>query len=345
MSTVASPRRRRPRIDFEAFQRMTDLADYFVPFTIRAVCELGIGDLLADGPKTVEQLAASTDTHAPSLYRALRALAAKGVLAETSERTFELTAMGALLRADHPLSLRDTYLPMPEDVAAWLELGHSLRTGEPAFDHVHGAHLWDYLAAHPDVSERFDRGMEAMTRPELLAVSAAYAWAELGTVVDVGGGNGSFLAGLLARQRALRGVVFDLPHVVAGAQEVLHHAGVEDRCEIVSGSFFDAVPAGADAYLLKRIVYGWDDRGARALLAKVREAMAPESRILVIEPVDRPGNDDQMARILDLLMLVVDGGRARTARELGELFAGAGLELTRVIDTMAFPIVEGRVAA
>jgi hypothetical protein len=252
--------------------------------------------------------------------------------------------MAELLRSDHPLSLHDTYQPMPEDVAAWQELGYSLRTGEPAFDYVHGQHLWDYLAEHPSLSRRFDRGMQAMTRAELLAVSAAYDWSALDTVVDVGGGNGAFLGGLLARHRGLRGVLFDLPHVVGGAAEVLEAAGAAARCEIVSGSFFDAVPSGADAYLLKRIVYGWDDEGALALLHTVRAAMAPTSRILVIEPVDKPGSQDQMARILDLLMLVVDGGRARTVDELEALFERAGLELLRVLDTMGFPIVEGRAA-
>jgi hypothetical protein len=339
---ATAPRRRRPRVDFAAFQELTALAAYFIPFTIRTVCEMGIGDLLADGPLGIQEIARRTDTHAPSMYRALRALASRGVLEEREDRTFALTAMGDLLRSDHPLSLRDTYCQMPEDVAAWQHLGHSLRTGEPAFDHVHGAHLWDYLAEHPEVSERFDRGMQAMTRPELLAVSSSFAWEGLSTVVDVGGGNGAFLAGLLRRHRQLQGTLFDLPHVVDRADEVLLAAGVADRCEVVAGSFFGEVPAGADAYLLKRIVYGWDDDGALALLRQVRAAMSRDSRILVIEPIDRPGNEDQMARILDLLMLVVDGGRARSPHDLAELFTVAGLELTEVLDTMAFPIVVGR---
>lgn len=337
--------RRRPRLDFQAFEQLTDLADYFIPFTIRTICELGIADLLADGPLEVETIARRTGTHERSLYRALRALAAKGVLDEVSERKFALTTMGELLRSDHPLSLRDTYREMPEYVLAWLELGHSLRTGEPAFDHVHGACVWDYLAAHPDVSDRFDRLMQAMTRPELLAVLAAYPWGSLQTLVDVGGGNGAFLAGLLSRNRRLKGILLDLPHVVARAAPILQQARVHDRCEVVAGSFFDAVPAGADTYLLKRTVYALDDRGARAVLERVAEAMSVDSRILVIEPLDRPGNGGYArARILDLLMLVMDGGCVRSEQELADLFADSGLELLRVIETMAFPIVEGRLA-
>lgn len=339
---ASAVRSRRPRIDLRAFQRLTELADYFVPFTIRAVCELGIADLLAGGPSHVDDLAARSGAHAPSLYRALRALASKEIFTEVRERTFALTPLAELLREDHPLSLRDAYLLMPADVAAWARMDHTLRTGEPAFDHVHGEHLWDYLAARPDDGARFDRGMQAMTRGELRAIAAAYDWGSLGTVVDVGGGNGAFLAALLARHPALRGKLFDLPHAVANAAPLLAEAGAAERCEIVTGSFFDAIPAGADAYVLKRIVYGWDDEHAVALLRAVRDAMGPDSRILVLEPVAGMADGDDFGTILDVVMLVVDGGRARSAGELAQLFARAGLELVGVRPTMVFPIVEGR---
>ena len=341
-----TPRRTRPRIDLRSFVRLTELADYFIPFTIRAVAELGVADHLAGGPRTVEDLAEATGTHAPSLRRALRALACKGVFTEQEDGRFGLTPMAELLRGDHPLSLRDAYHLMPDDVVAWARLDHSLRTGEPAFDHVHGRSLWDWLADHPADSVRFDRGMAAMTRPELRAVSMAYDWSGLGRVVDVGGGNGTFLAGLLTRHPEMAGVVFDLPHVVAAAGEVLSGAGVGDRCEVVPGSFFDAeaIPAGADAYVLKRIVYGWDDDGAERLLRCVAQAMGPESRILLLEPVAQAADadGDGFGAILDVVMLAVDGGRARTTEELEALFARAGLELTRVVPTMMFPVVEGR---
>jgi hypothetical protein len=335
--------RRRPRIDFGAFARLTELADYFVPFAIRAVCELGIPDRLADGPRTVEDLAAATDAHAPSLHRVLRVLAGKGVFVEGEGGTFALGALGELLGSDHPLSLRDAYLPMPADAVAWAHLVHSLRTGEPAFEHVHGQGLWEYLADRPEESARFDRGMQAMTRVELRALMAAYDWGALGKIADVGGGNGAFLAGLLERQPALRGVLFDLPHVVAGAPAVLAEAGVADRCEIVAGSFFDRATPGAGAYVLKRIVYAWDDERARALLRAVRDAMAADSRILVVEPVAGVAQS-AFADVLDVVMLAVDGGRVRTPDELGRLFGEAGLELTAVVPTMLFPIVEGRPA-
>jgi hypothetical protein len=334
--------RTRPRIDLGSFIRLTELADYFVPFTIRAICQLGVADHLADGPLSVEVLARRTQTDPPSLLRALRALACKGIFTECEPETFDLTSLAELLREDHPLSLRDAYHLMPADVLAWANLGYSLRTGEPAFDRVHGQSLWSYLATHPEDSARFDRGMQAMTRPELRAVSAAYDWARLGRIVDVGGGNGAFLAGLLAHHRSLRGVLFDLPHVVAGSQAVLEAAGVAERCEVIAGSFFETVPPDADAYVLKRILYGWNDDGALTLLRAVRMAMGSGSRVLLLEPLVQTGDMDGFASILDLVMLVVDGGRARGVAELTELFDLAGLRLTRVIPTMMFPIVEGQ---
>ncbi|MGP0052649.1 MAG: methyltransferase [Solirubrobacteraceae bacterium] len=336
--------RTRPRLDLRAFIRLTELADYFIPFTIRAVAELGVADLLADGPRTVEELAADTGTHAPSLRRALRALACKGVFAELQDGRFALTPTAELLRSDHPLSLRDAYHLMPSDVAAWAHLDHSVRTGEPAFDHVHGRSLWSWLAEHPADGERFDRGMQSMTRLELRGLTGAYDWSGMSLLVDVGGGNGALLAGLLAQHPGLRGRLFDLPHVVAAAGPVLAGAGVADRCEVHPGSFFDAVPPGGDAYLLKRILYGWNDEGARRILRSVRAAMGRQARMLVIEPVAGVADPSGFSATLDLVMLAVDGGRARTVEELSALLCTEGLRLTRTVPTMMFPIVEARPA-
>jgi hypothetical protein len=183
-----------------------------------------------------------------------------------------------------------------------------------------------------------------MTRAELRALTAAYDWGSLGTVVDVGGGNGAFLAGLLARHPALRGVLFDLPHAVREAPRILEAAGVAERCEVVPGSFFDAIPRTGGAYVLKRIVYGWDDERALALLRAVRAAMDPGSVVLVLEPVAGDAEGDGFGAILDVVMLVVDGGRSRSVQELRALFAAADLELTCVQPTMTFPIVAGRPA-
>ena len=172
--------------------------------------------------------------------------------------------------------------------------------------------------------------------------SCAYDWSGIGSVADVGGGNGAFLAGLLARNKTMRGVLADLPGVVAGAAETFRKAEVADRCETIDCNFFEAVPGGADAYVLKRILYGWKDEQAALILRTVRRAMRSESRLLVIEPiVDMPGNADMSSRY-DLLMLAMMGSRARTREEIDKLFSEAGLKLTNVIPTLIFPIVEGR---
>lgn len=330
----------RKRVDFDAFRRLTELADYFVPFMIRAVCELGIADELARGPRTVDDLAAATRTDGPSLRRVLRVLVRKGVLTESADG-YELTSVGDLLRSDHPLSLRDAYLVMPADALAWTDLAYSLRTGLPAFERVHGETLWEYLGRRPEESLRFDRGMQAMNRSELRAVSSAYDWSAFQTVVDVGGGNGAFLAGLLSKRPALRGVLIDLPHVVAHARSVLVDAGVAERCEVVAGSFFEEVPRGGDAYVLKRILYAWNDEAALRLVRSVRAAMHRDSRMLVVEPVVGVAGSE-FGEILDVVMLAIDGGRARSEDELEALFSQAGLELTRVVPTMTYPIVEAR---
>jgi SAM-dependent methyltransferase len=328
------------RVDLTAAARLIELADYIVPFTVRAVCGLGIADLLIGGPLPVAELAARTGTEPPALARALRALASKAIFTETAPGVFGLTPLAQPLRSDHPLSLRDAYPLLAADIDAWGHLDHCVRTGEASFDVVHGTDYWTWMGAHPGDSAAFDASQQAASRLELRTVLPAYDWGALRTVVDVGGGSGAFLAGILARFPALRGTVFDLPHVVAGAPAVLAAAGVADRCAVVAGSFFDGVPAGADAYLLKRVLYGWDDQHALVLLGRVRDALPPGGRVLVLEPVLRPGNDDDVGKLYDLLLLTMSGTGARTGRELEGLLGRVGLRITAVVPTLMFPLVE-----
>jgi hypothetical protein len=330
------------RLDVQSVARLTEMADYVVPFTLRAVCDLRVADHLAAGPLPVGELAALTGTHAPTLERALRALACRGVFTEVCPGVFGLTDLAEPLRSDHPLSLREAYPLLAPEVAAWGRLDHTLRTGEAAFDVAHGTDFWSYLEARPDDSARFDASQEAVTRRELRSALAAYDWGSVSTVVDVGGGNGAFLAGILAAHPGLRGELLDQPHVVAPAARVLAEAGVDDRCGVHGGSFFDRVPTGGDVYLLKRILYGWDDERALELLRTVRAAMAPGSLLLLMEPVVEPGNDFSWGKLYDLLLVAMGGGGARTRAQLDSLFARAGLEPVRVIPTRMLPILEAR---
>ena len=211
---------------------------------VHVAASLGIADLLADGPRANDELAAETDTHAPSLYRLLRALAAIGVLHEDEDRRFSLTPQGELLRSDVPGSLHGwaAFVGRPYIREAWSALEHSIRTGENAFQHVHGTDVWSYRAERPEESAIFDSAMQSLTGGANRALIDAYDFGRFGTIVDVGGGNGALLAALLAEYPALRGVVFDQDHVVANAEAVLADAGVADRCELVGGKLLRGSP-------------------------------------------------------------------------------------------------------
>jgi hypothetical protein len=269
-------------------------------------------------------------------------LACKDIFTETEPGTFALTPMAEFLRSDHPFSLKDAYPLIQADIEAWAHLDYSVRTGKSAFEHVHGCDYWQYMQQHPEQAARFDRAQQAQTRLELKVFLRAYDWGALRTLVDVGGGNGAFLGGVLARHSEMHGILFDQPQVIAGATEVLRNLGVLQRCEIVGGDFFHAVPANADCYLLKRVLYGWHEEEAATLLNAVRSAMRPDSRLLVIEPVNEPHGESDISSRFDLAMLVMKGSGARTLDEISELCGKFGLRRTARTQTLMFPLIEFR---
>lgn len=325
----------------DAIFRVQELADYIVPFAIRVACDLKVADLLVGGPCCVDELAKLTNSHAESLYRMLRALACKEIFTEVEPRAFGLTPMAEFFRSDHPLSLRQAYTLVPANFEAWAYFDHTLRTGEAAFPHVHGVDYYSHLAAHPVDAARYNGIQEAGTKLELRAMLRAYPWAEARTVVDLGGNNGAFLAGLLARHRGMRGVLFDLPAAVADAPERLRSTGVADRCEVLAGDFFrDPIPAGADLYVLKRVLYDWADERARVLLRRIRAAMRPDSALVLLDPVIEEGDTFDVGKVYDLLSLALLAGKARTATEVRELLEVCGFTITKMIPTTMFPIVE-----
>jgi hypothetical protein len=329
--------------DARSVQRLGEIADYIVPFTLRAICDLGVADHLVDGARPVEELARLTGAHPPTLQRALRALAAKGVFTEVAPGVFDLTPLAQPLRSDHPQSLREAYPLLAPEIRAWAVFDHTLRTGEASFDHAHGGQrYWDYMAEHPTESARFDASQRAVSRRELRALLSAYEWDRLASVVDVGGGNGAFLAGLLAEYPALCAVLYDQPHVVSTARAVLTEAGVADRCQVIGGSFLDSVPAGADAYVMKRVLYAWNDGDATTILRAVRVGMHEDSRLLIVEPLVVPGDAFEVGKLYDLLLVAMSGGGARTREEMDAVLEKADLEITRVIPTRMLPIIEAR---
>jgi hypothetical protein len=308
-----------------------------------AAAKLGLADLLKDGPRAPAELADVTGTHAPSLYRLLRALASVGVFSEQVDGKFGLTPLAECLRSDVPSSQRAAALMMGEEhFQAWADVLHSLRTGQPAFDRRFGMPIFQYLAANPGPAQVFDAAMTSVHGAETQAMLDVYDFTNIGSLVDVGGGNGTTLAAVLRKYPAIRGILFDRPDVVERARANLRAAGVESRCRTAAGDFFQAVPEGGDAYLLRHIIHDWDDEQSRTILANVRQAGGKAATLLLVESVIPPGNEPFNAKWLDLNMLVIPGGKERTEAEYRELYAAAGFRLSRVVPTrLEVSVIEG----
>ncbi len=323
------------------------MVGYRVSQAIYVVAKLGIADLLADDPQGSDELARATEANEPALYRVLRFLTGVGLFDEVAPRRFGLTALGAGLRTDSPGSISPMALMMldPYEWRPWGELLHSVRTGETAFDHVHGMGPFDYLNAHPDTGELFHRAMTSNTAQSGDAITRAYDFSGVRRLVDVGGGHGLLLATILRAYPAMRGVLFDRPEVVAGAAPALEAAGVADRCEVVGGDFFTAVAPGGDAYVLRQIIHDWDDARAAAILTNCRRAMREGGKVLVVERAIAPDYRQAMAELhLDMEMLVITSGIQRTEAEYRALFAASGLRLSAVVplgDTLHYSVYEG----
>ncbi|HKD08879.1 MAG TPA: methyltransferase [Bryobacteraceae bacterium] len=312
---------------------------YSLSRCVYVAARLGIADLLAGGRKTADELAAATKSDADALYRMLRALASNGVFIETEARVFGLTPLAETLRDDAPDSIRAVVLfwgdHMHESVYA--ELEYSVRTGKRSFDHVFGRPPFEYLKDHPEDAAVFNRAMSSFSSAQIPAVVEAYDFGRFGSVADIGGGLGHLLRGILNHNPGLKGILFDLPETVSHAKDL-----PADRCSIVSGSFFESVPA-ADAYVLKHIIHDWDDGSARCILENCRRSISPNGRLLTIEMILPPMNEPGFAKLLDIEMLLLPGGRERTVDEFRALYAASAFELTEVIPTRSpVAIIEGR---
>jgi O-methyltransferase len=320
----------------EATAQMLQMLNAFL--AVQAICvaaELRIADQLVNGARSVDDLASATGADRESLYRLLRMLASAGVFREEADRRFALTPLGTTLRSEGPDSVRDwaLYVGAPEMWEIWGMLRDSVMTGESAFPRARGMALWDYLAEHPDIGNPFDRWMSRQSDQHNAAVLASYDFSLFRTVADIGGGQGSTLAAILRANPSLRGILLDLPRVVARPAP-LEAAQVAERCEVVGGDMLQGVPGGADAYLMKRVLMDWSDKQAGMILRNCAVAMPADGRVLVVEMVLPPDNQPSPGKFFDLLMLLNHaGGRIRTEPEFGDLFAAAGLRLTRVIPT------------
>lgn len=308
---------------------------------IHAVVSLGLADRLCSGPKASDVLAVETKTHSGSLYRLMRAMASLGIFREDDRRCFSLTPVGEFLRTDTAGSHAAIAELVGQDnfQGAWNQLLYSVRTGATAFDHVHGYNIWQYRALHLDEARIFDRAMAAGTERFAEAVLDAYDFRQFGTLMDVGGGDGAFLNKVLAAYPHIQGILFDQPHVV-----VKPAAPANNRYRPVGGNFFNGLPKGADACLLKWILHDWDDTAAIDILRSCRNSMGPSGKVLVVEHVVGAPNSNPDGKLMDLAMMVLTGGRERTAEEFATLFENAGLRLSAIMPTTTpLSVIEGGV--
>ncbi|HEX4249453.1 MAG TPA: methyltransferase [Pseudonocardia sp.] len=303
--------------------------------------KFGIADLLAAGPMTPEEIARRVDASPEGVFRLLRALASRGVFAVRPDGRFELTPLAEPLRSDAPVSMRSVALlwGSPEAWEHWSHLLDSVRTGEPTIPVVRGMDFWEFLASKPDFAAEFNSAMTTFSDLVKAPVLAAYDFSPFATIVDVAGGHGAMLAAILQRTPAAHGVLFDQPSVTAGAGDLLRAHGVESRCAVESGSFFDGVPAGGDAYIMKNIIHDWSDTDALAILRNIRKVIRPGGRLVLIEMVLPEGNSGHLGSVFDLEMLLDLGSRERTERDFRQLLATAGFELARVVPTASIACV------
>jgi hypothetical protein len=310
------------------------LTGFWMMQAVSVITRLGVPEALAEGPRSVTEIATEVGAHAPTLDRVLRALTERGVVTWQNNE-YALTPLGETLRRGTPGSLASLAVMLGSDWMVALRGGlyETVRTGRMTTVEVLGAGLFDYLHEHPRDAEIFNAAMVEVPGAASAAVAATYDFGRFATVVDVGGGRGYLLASILAAHPHLRGVVFDAAEVVAEAGPELERHGVTDRCEVAAGSFFEAVPAGADGYVLSNVLHDWDDEAALVILRAVAAAMTPDSTLLIIGWVLPDGPEPYpVGRVLDVQMLLVtDGGRERTEDEFHGLLEQAGLRLVTVL--------------
>ena len=321
----------------------------WVSRAIYAAAKLRIADHLAAGPRSAGEIADTVGVAPRPLYRLLRALADAGVFAQQADGRFRLNPAAELLREDGADSMWAVAIMLGEEQdRCWGDLLETLRTGEPAFERLFGRPIFDYLAEHPEQARIFDAAMTGFSGRETRAILDAYDLSGVGTLADIGGGAGSKLAGILGRYPTLRGLLFDLPHVVERARPMLEAAGLSERCDVQGGDFFERAPAGADVYMLGHIIHDWDDARAGRILDNLRRAMSSGARLLLVEYVlpdvgaTSSGDGASTGKWLDLHMMVAAGGLERTEAEYRRLFAAHGFRLTRVVPTAGdVSVIEG----
>jgi hypothetical protein len=335
--------------EVQAVQQLFQIATgYMASSALQTALKLQIPDRMAAGARAVNELARDAGVNEDALYRIMRALASLGVFDEREPRTFDLTLAGRMLQKGQPLYDMGLWITSPFHFRVYAEMLHAVTTGTPAAEKVTGMPVFDYLAKpeNKQLSEIFNNAMTGFSGDVAPAALDAYDFAGIDVLVDVAGGHGKLLTSILQRYTGMRGILFDVPHVIAGAAPLIDAAGVKDRCATVGGDFFKEVPDGS-AYIMKHIIHDWDDDRARLILRNIRAKLQgkPNGKVLLLEAVLQAGNAPDLGKLIDIEMLMMPGGRERSESEFRALFASAGFELTRVVPTRSpLSVIEARVA-
>ncbi len=343
MATVTNP----PEVSPEtaAAQHIMQLSTGYIASTcVYLAVKLRIPDLL-ETPRSSSDLARELKVNEDALYRVMRTLASLGIFEEKEARTFANNLASSMLRSATPGSMYGMalWITDPFHFQVYANALHSVETGQPAVEKTFGVPVFEWFPKHPEESEVFNNAMTMFSAMVIPAVLEAYDFGGIGTLVDIAGGHGRVLTSILEKYPSMRGVLFDLDHVLAGARPTIDSLGLADRCRTVAGDFFKAVPSGADAYIMKHIIHDWDDERAVTILKNIRAAMNRGGRVILLESVVTPGSQPDFAKIIDLEMLLLPGGRERTEQEFRDLFARAGFELTRIVPTKSpLSVIEAR---
>lgn len=313
------------------------VSGYWVSQALYVAAKLGIADLLKDGSKCCDELAKATQVNARALYRLMRGLASMGVFAESEPGYFSLTPLAACLQSDIPGSMRGIVLMGGgEYYQAWGNFFYSIQTGQSAFEDLYGMPLFQYYAQNPESGKMYDKAQKSGSAAARAEILKRYDFSGISKLVDVGGGNGSLISSILKDNPTMQGVLFEQPSVIAQAKDLIEAEGASIRCELVAGDFFESVPSGGDAYILRYILHNWDDERAIAILKNCHRVMVENGKLLVIEQVIPPGNDPFIGKLLDLHMLVLfPGGCERTENEYRALFEASGFKLNKIFPTRA----------
>ena len=338
MSSAASAQSNKPTPQ----QIVMQIGTGFIPAAcLNGIASFRIPDQLAAGPKPVEEIAAKSGLNPDALYRAMRVLAMVGIFSEVAPRTFALTELGQVLRSDTPgnLAAMLEFMGSRHHFHFYSEMRHALKTGESTVEKCTGVSCFDLFERDAEYARLFDAAMTNYSQRTIPGVLEAYDFSGVKTLVDVAGGHGFVLGSILQEYPAMRGILFDVERVIAGARPLLESLGVADRVQLVAGDFFKSVPA-ADTYIMQHIIHDWDDDRAALILRNCRAAMQGTGRVIVLDAVVPAGDQPDFSKLLDIEMMLLPGGKERTEQEFARLFSKAGLKLSRIVPTPMIAIVE-----